>query len=122
MTVSPTPFDGYILTFEKTSSFQSLEESGLNARDCTIRCAAKNADHPSRLLRACCGGPRRGTGDNRDEISSFHSITSSARASSDGGIARPSVLAVLRLIKNSNLALCWIGRSAGLAPSRILPA
>ena len=38
-----------------------------------------------------------------DELAPFHSITSSARASSVGGTSRPSALAVLRLITNSNL-------------------
>ena len=47
-------------------------------------------------------------------------ITSSARPSSDGGIVRPSALAVLRLITSSNLVGCSTGRSAGLAPLRIL--
>jgi len=45
-----------------------------------------------------------------------HSITSSARASSVGGTSRPSALAVLRLITNSNFAACSTGRSSGLAP------
>src|SRR5262249_40958998 len=45
-----------------------------------------------------------------------YSITSSAATSSDGGIVRPSALAVLRLITNSNLVGCSIGRSSGLAP------
>src|SRR6266487_694899 len=49
-----------------------------------------------------------------------HSITSSARASSVGGTSRPSALAVLRLITNSNLVDCWTGRSDGFAPLRIL--
>jgi hypothetical protein len=35
-----------------------------------------------------------------------------------GGTLRPSALAVLRLITNSNLVGCWTGRSAGLAPCR----
>jgi hypothetical protein len=47
-------------------------------------------------------------------------ITSSASSSSDGGIVIPSALAVLRLITNSNLVTCSTGRSAGLAPLRIL--
>src|SRR5215467_11159826 len=46
-------------------------------------------------------------------------ITSSARASSDGGIVRPSALAVLRLMTSSNVVGCSTGRSLGLAP-RIL--
>ena len=36
--------------------------------------------------------------EQRDELAAFHSITSSARASSVGGTSRPSALAVLRLI------------------------
>ena len=44
-----------------------------------------------------------------------HSITSSARARSEAGIARPRALAVLRLIASSNLVGCSIGSSAGLA-------
>ena len=50
-----------------------------------------------------------------------YSITSSARASTPGGIARPSAFAVLRLITSSNLVGCKTGKSAGLAPCRILP-
>src|SRR5262245_8584178 len=49
-----------------------------------------------------------------------HSITSSARASSIGGISRLSILAVLRLMTNSNLVGCCTGRSPGLAPDKIL--
>ena len=49
-----------------------------------------------------------------------YSITSSARASKEGGTVRPSALAVLRLITNSNLVGCSTGRSEGLVPLRIL--
>src|SRR6266550_9191856 len=49
-----------------------------------------------------------------------HSITSSARASSDGGTVRPSALAVVRLMTSSNLVGCSTGMSPGLAPRRIL--
>ena len=49
-----------------------------------------------------------------------YSITSSARASSVGGSVSPSALAVLRLITSSYLEACSTGRSAGLAPLRIL--
>ena len=49
-----------------------------------------------------------------------HSITWSARCRSDGGIVRPRALAVLRLMTSSNLVACSIGKSAGLAPLRIL--
>lgn len=47
-------------------------------------------------------------------------ITSSARTSTVCGIVRPSALAVFRLITSSNLFGCSTGRSAGLAPLRIL--
>src|SRR3954463_11458467 len=48
-----------------------------------------------------------------------HSITSSARARSVGGISRPRVLAVLRLMTKSKEIGSSTGRSAGLAPLRI---
>src|SRR5262249_38830825 len=52
----------------------------------------------------------------------LHSITSSARVSNVGGTSRPSALAVLRLITNSNLVGCITGKSAGFAPLRMRPA
>src|SRR5262245_66510163 len=48
-----------------------------------------------------------------------HSITSSARASTDAGRSRPSALAVLRLITSSYLVGAWTGRSAGFSPLRM---
>src|SRR5215467_13997669 len=50
----------------------------------------------------------------------IHSITSSARASSVGGTVSPSAWAVLRLMINSNRVGCSTGRSAGLAPFKLL--
>src|SRR5262249_3862963 len=50
-----------------------------------------------------------------------HSITSSARASNEGGTSRPRALAVLRLRINSIFVDCWIGRSAGFSPLRRRP-
>jgi hypothetical protein len=55
-----------------------------------------------------------------DRLPPLHSITSSARASSDCGTVRPSALAVLRLMTSSNFVGCSIGKSAGLAPLSIL--
>jgi hypothetical protein len=48
-----------------------------------------------------------------------YSITSSARARTDGGTARPSVLAVLRLITSSYLVGACTGKSASLSPLRM---
>src|SRR5215472_9006344 len=49
-----------------------------------------------------------------------HSITSSAVASSVGGISRPSVFAIVRFMMRSNLVGNSTGRSPGFAPCRIL--
>src|SRR5579862_3107231 len=48
-----------------------------------------------------------------------YSITSSAVASSDDGIVRPSALAVLRLRTIAYLVAAWTGRSAGFSPLRM---
>jgi hypothetical protein len=52
----------------------------------------------------------------------LHSITSSARASSVGGMSMPSALAVLTLITSSNFVDRWIGRSPGFSPLRMRAA
>ena len=52
-------------------------------------------------------------------ISELHSITRSARRSTDTGIARPSALAVLRLITNSTVFASSTGRSPAFVPFRI---
>ena len=74
------------------------------------------------LLRARRERPRRRrAAEQRDELAPLHSITSSARASSEGGTSRPSALAVLRLMNSSTFVDCWTGRSAGFSPLRTLP-
>ncbi len=47
-------------------------------------------------------------------------ITSSDRCRKDCGTARPSALAVFRLMTSSNFVGCSTGRSPGFAPLRIL--
>jgi hypothetical protein len=47
-------------------------------------------------------------------------MISSARASTDGGIVSPNIFAVFMLMTSSNFVGCSTGRSAGLAPLRIL--
>src|SRR5262245_58430368 len=75
-----------------------------------------------RLLRTRSERPRhRCAAEQRYERAPLHSITSSARASSVGGISRLSALAVTRLMTNSNLVGCITGRSDGLAPFRMRP-
>ena len=48
-----------------------------------------------------------------------HSITSSARATTDGGRSRPSAFAVFRLMTSWYLVGACTGRSAGLVPALI---
>jgi hypothetical protein len=52
----------------------------------------------------------------------IHSITSSARISSEAGKKIPRVLAVFRFKTRSNLVGCWIGRSPGFSPFNTRPA
>src|SRR5262249_35199674 len=77
--------------------------------------------HPLGLLRARRERPCGSTAKERDELASLRSITSSARASSEGGTVRPSILAVSALMTSSNLLACTTGRSAGFAPLRMRP-
>src|SRR5262249_61553682 len=73
-----------------------------------------------RLLRARHERPRDcSAAEQRYELAPPHSITSSARASTVGGISRPSALAVLRLITNSYLVGACTGRSPGFSPLRM---
>jgi len=65
-------------------------------------------------------GNQRHAADERDELAPVHSITSSARKRKDSGIVNPSAFAVLRLTTSSNFVGSSMGRSAGLAPLRIL--
>src|SRR5262249_1942597 len=88
------------------------------------RCRSFGRPHRRRLLRLCCKRPCRShASEQADELAPpNHSITSSARASSVSGMSRPSDLAVLRLIRSSNLAGCRTGKSEGFSPLRIRPA
>jgi hypothetical protein len=54
------------------------------------------------------------------DICQFHSMTSSAVASSVGGTAKPSAFAVVRLTTRSKLVGSPTGISPGFAPRRIL--
>src|SRR5262249_36765327 len=100
-----------------------LREQGVRLR-LARRAACPRASATGLLRLMGRGGPRRAGGGwkgaGSQTNSRRHSITPSARASSVGGTSMPSVFAVLRLITSSNLVGCSTGRSAGLAPFRIL--
>jgi hypothetical protein len=79
----------------------------------------------SRLGRSWAGPvghPREMSAFNpkRTFASCVYSITLSARSRIEFGILIPSVLAVFRLTTRSNLVGCSTGKSAGLAPFKIL--
>src|SRR5258708_8369028 len=76
--------------------------------------ALRRLTDSSRTSRQC---PKSATnGLMHCNIQDRYSITSSAVASSEGGIVRPSAFALLRLTISSNLVGCSIGRSPGFAP------
>jgi ABC transporter substrate binding protein len=80
-----------------------------------------DAPHPLGLLRERRERPQRRAAKQTDELAAPHSITSSARASSVGGMSMLSVFAISRLMISSNLVGCCTGKSAGFAPLRIRP-
>src|SRR5262245_10389345 len=121
----PADVKARIAAVGPTQFRQPLDESGELSpppRIALVR-TQEHADaaHLLRLLRARRERPRRRAADDLDELAPLHSITSSARASSVGGIVRPSALAVLRLMIRSTLVTCCTGRSAGFSPLRMRP-
>src|SRR5262249_44805395 len=123
MTFRPAKCDHNILPLDKSNFAQSLLKGSDYASGFAGRAAANKTNHRHRrLLRPCRQRPHyRRAAEKRDEMPPPHSITSSARASSVGGISRPSALAVGILMTNSNLVDCTTGSSAGLAPLRMRP-
>src|SRR5262249_3452786 len=113
-------FDRNVLAFDIAALLQTLAECGHQASGVAERRGAEKPNHRHRrLLRPRRERPRRRAAEQRDELASFHSMTSSARASTLSGNARPSVLAVLTLIVSSYLIGCCTGNSATFAPLRI---
>src|SRR5262249_49710744 len=106
ITIAPAKFDPEIAAF----SPPQLRESTPQRRNrrlpsrIALNKAHEHADqpHPVRLLLPARHDRQRCSAANeRDELAPPHSITSSARASSEGGTVRPRAFAVLRLITNS---------------------
>src|SRR5262249_1458313 len=122
LSLGPAVFDRQILALNITDLLQALAKGPQAPCRPVRRLGIEMADHRHRrLLRARRERPRgRCAAEQRDERAAIHSITSSAMASTPGGMVRPSVLAVLRLMTNSNLVGCSTGKSAGLAPFSIL--
>src|SRR5262245_37254374 len=121
LTVGPAVFDGHVLTLDIPGLLQALMKFRQTShRKHCKGCRAEIPDHRHRrLLRARRARPRRCAAQERDELATLHSITSSARASTVVGMSRPSALAVFRLMTNSYLVGAWTGKSAGFSPLRM---
>src|SRR5262249_38348824 len=107
--------------FDPAEFAQTVHQGGKPLAEGRARAWYEHADE--RLFRGLLGArrerPRRcRAAEQRDELAPLHSITSSARASSEAGTVSPSAFAVLRLMSSSNLVGTCTGRSAGLTPNR----
>ena len=116
-------FQVNIFAFDITALSQALLER------CEVRLIAAADEHDTNtrnFRRGLRFRPARQTQAREQNDASggysemLHLITRSALASTFGGIVRPICLAAFRLMTNSNLVGASIGRSAGLAPFRIL--
>src|SRR5262249_40657308 len=116
----------HILTFNVAGFSKAPVESAYAVRERVLGLAAEEPDyrHRLRLLRARRKRPqcvsRRRAADECYECAPPHSITSSARTRNNSGMVNPIAFAVLRLRTSSNFVTCSMGRSAGLAPLKIL--
>jgi 2-polyprenyl-6-methoxyphenol hydroxylase-like FAD-dependent oxidoreductase len=120
--VRPALLDLHVLALDESGLVQALAERQHDMRERLGRRATeKSDDRHRRLLGARRERPHSRPAEQRDEVASVHSITSSAIASTPGGMARPGALAVLRLMISSNLESCTMGRSAGFSPLRMRP-
>src|SRR5262249_47443686 len=121
LALGPAVFGHNVLALDITVLLQALMTSAHTFRKHSQGCRADLPDHwHQRVLRARHERPRCCAANQRDEAAArSHSITSSARATSEAGTSMPSACAVARLMTNSNLVGCTTGRSAGLTPLRM---
>src|SRR5262245_57105224 len=91
----PAVFDPHVLTLDIAHFGKTTPECGIEMHGVGLRQAAEISNHRHcRLLRSRRERPRGRAAEQCYELAALHSITSSARASSVGGISRPSSLAV----------------------------
>src|SRR5215475_10709635 len=98
----PANLNRDVATFHPTEFAQPLHECGEPFTLDQGRGGAQESDGRQlhRLLRARREGPRRRAAEQHDEFAAPHSMTSSAIASSVGGISRSSVFVVFMLIRH----------------------
>ena len=102
----PAVFDRDVLALDIAGFVEALAERGQSMLP--IVSASRHQRNPITGIAACCARAASGHAAAAPPSSVMnsrrsHSITSSARASSDGGTSRPSALAVLRLMTSSIL-------------------
>src|SRR5262249_41628806 len=94
----PSILDRHIAVFDEAAFPKSIVEDGQTTLITPSRACVQETDHEFfRLLCACRVRPHCRSTDKNKELSPPHSMTSSARASSAGGMVRPSAFAVLGL-------------------------
>src|SRR5262244_1352927 len=121
MKLGPAVLDLQVLSLDPTGFAEPLAKGGQRRSICLGRRPVEEADHRHRLLLCQKRTSRNNRAAQQHQLAAvYHSMTSVAQARIDGGTVRPSALAVLRLTTSSNRVGCWTGRSAGLAPVRIL--
>src|SRR3954447_24795342 len=100
------------------SKFLKAQTERLHTRGGLLPCSREIADPCD--FRAGLGQEERRPpsrcGPECHELTSSHSITSSARARSVGGIVRPSALAAFKFRTNSNFVGDWMGKVPGYSP------
>src|SRR5262249_3703248 len=101
----------------RSGSFTSLWLLRSTVRMSASHPKATESLRSSEMTLSATSGP-----EQVQQTEQAYSITSSAMASTPGGMARPSALAVPRLSTSSNLLDWKTGKSAGFAPLRICPA
>jgi hypothetical protein len=107
VTLGPAKFDRYIATLDVSQLSKPLTKrlDQRTIRDWVRRTTMEKPDHRHRsLLRLCGERPSEcHAADKRHELAPLHSITSSARAKSVGGIVSPIAFAAFMLTTRSNL-------------------
>src|SRR5262249_47589297 len=105
--LGPAVFYRHILAFGIAGVPDALAKSAQPAVVPVGRLAVQDADQRDCLLRACGNRHRRSrAAEQRYELASPHSITSSARPDKGSGTVMPSALAVFRFRKSSTLVDC----------------
>ena len=112
--------DHEVFAFDEAEPPQFIEQRDIMRCIAWARKQGAEAIDASGFLPASDEWPcRRRASEQRDELATPHSITSSASESRLSDILTPRAFAVLRLMISSNLLTACTGMSTGFAPLRI---